>query len=282
MLKLGKAKHILSCDNAIFSRTLSSQKSPVDRKAIPSDDGLIDTPSLLSSVIDALDGLPTTPPSLYIDLEGVRLSRHGSVSILQLHVPPINRTYLIDIKTLDDKAFSTAGKDGLTLKTILESNTTPKVIFDVRSDSDALYSHFEVSLDGIHDLQLMELATRRSRKSLVSGLSRCIERDASLTIHERIAWNTTKETGIKLFAPERGGSYEVFNERPLSSELRLYCIKDVQLLPQLWMLYNSRMTPAWKTRVSEATKGRIAESQAAHFNGVGKHMAIAPSGWQYL
>jgi hypothetical protein len=45
-------------------------------------------------------------------------------------------------------AFSTAGTNGQTLKTILESETIPKVFFDVRNDSDALYSQ----RDGRDDL----------------------------------------------------------------------------------------------------------------------------------
>ena len=87
--------------------------------------------------MDALDGQPTTPPSLYIDLEGINLSRNGSISILQVFVSSSRRTYLVDIHTLRNKAFSTPGTNGCTLKDILESDVIPKVFFDVRNDSDA-------------------------------------------------------------------------------------------------------------------------------------------------
>jgi hypothetical protein len=46
---------------------------------------------------------------LYIDLEGIHLSPHTSVSILQLLISPEDRTFLLDIYMLGDKAFSTAG-----------------------------------------------------------------------------------------------------------------------------------------------------------------------------
>jgi exonuclease 3'-5' domain-containing protein 1 len=62
--------------------------------------GLIDTVSAITTLVDTLTKLPTSSPSLYIDLEGVYLSRHGSISILQLHIHPTNTTYLIDIHTL--------------------------------------------------------------------------------------------------------------------------------------------------------------------------------------
>jgi hypothetical protein len=94
-----------------------------------------DTCTAVADLIDTQADLPTSPPSLYVDVEGVHLSRHGSISILQFFVSPDNRTYLIDIHTLGDKAFSTARATSQTLKGILESDSIPKV-FDVRCDSD--------------------------------------------------------------------------------------------------------------------------------------------------
>jgi exonuclease 3'-5' domain-containing protein 1 len=240
---------------------------------------LVDTCTAVAELIDALVNLPTSPPSLYIDVEGVNLSRHGSISILQLLVSPDNQTYLIDIHTLGDKAFSTAGATGQTLKGILESDSIPKVFFDVRCDSDVLFRQFRINLAGIHDIQLMELATRNSSKRFINGLSKCIDRDLSLTTREKQAWEGVKEKGRSLFAPERGGSYEVFNARPLSNDMLLYCIQDVQFMPELWRHYDSRMTPDWAEKVQKATKERVDLSQTATFNGDGRHMARGPLGW---
>jgi exonuclease 3'-5' domain-containing protein 1 len=47
----------------------------------------------------------TSRPSQYIDLEGVSLSRQGTVSILQILVSPLSRTYLIHVHTLLSRAF---------------------------------------------------------------------------------------------------------------------------------------------------------------------------------
>ena len=49
---------------------------------------LIDTVEAIPAVISNLIDQPTTPPSIYIDLEGVKLSREGSISILQIHIAP--------------------------------------------------------------------------------------------------------------------------------------------------------------------------------------------------
>jgi exonuclease 3'-5' domain-containing protein 1 len=236
----------------------------------------IDSCDSLRNLIGILSGLPTEPPSLYLDLEGVDLSRHGTISILQIYVSPKDHTYLIDVYSLREETFLTTGIGGQTLKAILESSAIPKVFFDVRNDSDALYAHFGVKLAGVQDIQLMELATRRFSKRYVNGLSRCIERDAEMTAIEKQIWKSVKERGQKLFDPGRGGSYEVFNVRPLAGDITAYCIQDVRFMPKLWAGYSSKLTPQWATKVDKATKERVALSQSDTFNGKGGHMALGP------
>ncbi|KAJ5876398.1 uncharacterized protein N7529_001982 [Penicillium soppii] len=103
----------------------------------------VDTEAKLASLVGKLQDLPTNPPSLYIDLEGVNISRHGSISVLQIYVLPLDETYLVDIYTLKEKAFlQPAYNNDQTLLGILESPYISKVFFDVRNDSDALFKSF--------------------------------------------------------------------------------------------------------------------------------------------
>lgn len=57
-----------------------------------------------------------------------------------------------------------------------------------------LYSHFGIHLRGIENLQLMELATRTSRKKFVSGLAKWKELDRPLTTSERQIFSESKNT----------------------------------------------------------------------------------------
>jgi exonuclease 3'-5' domain-containing protein 1 len=250
--------------------------------ATPASSDLIDAATAMSALVDVLDGQPTSPPSLYIDLEGVNLSRHGSISILQVYVLPRRQAYLVDDHTLGETAFSAASPTtGRILKDILEAEDIPKVFFDVRNDSDALYSHFQISLAGIQDLQLMEASVREYPPKFVHGLAKCIgEAPDLLSPEEWTAWEAAKERGRDLFVPERGGSYAVFNERPLPEDIRLYCVQDVHLLPRLWEIYNKRLTPDWEGRVRDLSRDRVALSQSPEFNGQGRHMALAPPEWR--
>lgn len=242
--------------------------------------GLVDTVASVFHMLDVLHDLPTTPPSLYIDLEGENLSRHGSISLPQIFVLPNNFTYLVDVYRLQNEAFTTThGVHGNNLKAILESEAIPKVMFDVRADSDALYSHFQIELAGIQDLQLFELATRHFPKRFVNGLAKCIERDANLSWAEKSRWRMAKEKGRKLFAPELGGNYQVFNVRPLTEDIMTYCVQDVQFLPRLWSHYRLKLTPFWKAKIEKATRDRIALSKSHDFSAKGQHMALAPSDW---
>ncbi|KAI4711449.1 hypothetical protein J4E89_004014 [Alternaria sp. Ai002NY15] len=267
----------------------------------------ISTPEELSLVLATLDDLPVSPPSLYIDLEGAKLSRNGSIALLTLYVLPKETVYLIDIHTLGARAFSTpataatasvtaaldttpsttnptedAGKSSTTLKSILESTAIPKVFFDVRNDSDALFSHYAISLSCIHDIQLMELATttRGSREHLL-GLGKAINYNASrlnITPMQRQVCSAIKEAGVKLFAPERGGRYAVFEERPLSQAIKDYCVQDVVHMPGLWKLYGSRMAEGgfWWTMALEGAASRVEESHQAGYLPHGDHKRYGP------
>lgn len=147
---------------------------------------MVDSKDAASSSVDNMIDLSNKPPSIYLDLEGENLSRHGTLSIIQIYISTSNEVYLVDVHTLGNAAFVTPGsKSQSTLKQILESSEIQKAIFDVRHDSDALYSHFGVSVAGIQDIQLMELARRPSRQTYVCGLAKCIDLDAKLSPEQK-------------------------------------------------------------------------------------------------
>jgi exonuclease 3'-5' domain-containing protein 1 len=145
---------------------------------------IINTTEQIRNLVDWLifRHAPPVPdsPTLYIDLEGIDICREGSISILTMLIDtgiPISRAYLIDVHTLGAEAFETAGAKRTTLKVIFQNEKIPKVFFDVRNDSDALFAHFGVALQGVEDVQLMESATRKTTASMKfsSGLANCIE-----------------------------------------------------------------------------------------------------------
>jgi hypothetical protein len=100
----------------------------------------VDSVPALLSLIVTFTSLSVKPPSVYLNLDGIRLGRNGSISIISLYVAPTAKAYLIAVHGLSSTAFSTANSNSVSLKTILESTAIPKVAFDIRNDSDALFS----------------------------------------------------------------------------------------------------------------------------------------------
>ena len=237
---------------------------------------IVDTVISTINLLNYLENLPTDPPSLYLDLEGVRLSRHGSISIIQIFVLPLRHIFLIDIHILQNDAFCTPNLSGTTLKSVFESELVPKVFFDVRNDADALFAHFQIGMQGVRDIQLLEVATRSWSKDKVVGLAQCIERDAKLPAEAKKTWKATKDSGRALFGPEDSSSYEIFNIRPIRQEIVDYCANDVVHLPVLWNTYSIKLSKKWASRVQEETDRRVLTSQAISYDPHGRDKTLSP------
>ena len=248
---------------------------------------IINTTGQIGDLVDWLVFRHAQPeqysPTMYIDLEGVDLCREGSLSILTLMIDtgiPTRRVCLFDVHSLGVQAFNTAGAKKKTLKDILQDDKIPKVFFDVRNDSDALFAHHGVALQGVEDVQLMESARRKTTKSrkFMSGLAKCIE-DYVLPPLDRIdlaSWKAAKEKGERLFKAEHGGSYEIFNQRPIPEEIISYCVGDVMCLPSLRDRFWSGATIRWQDLVNEETQKRVVATQTSEYQPHGRDKTLAP------
>ncbi|KAF4547160.1 Hypothetical protein D9617_55g071540 [Elsinoe fawcettii] len=241
----------------------------------------LDSESAIKTFLNQLGQYRDEELRLYLDLEGNNLSRHGTLSLITVLLEITGDVYLVDVTTLGPSAFSTSDDNGRDLKAVLESSKVVKVFFDIRNDSDALYNLHNIGVDGIEDIQLMELASRTFDRRTVNGLARCIERDGTMTYQEKREWQEVKDRGKNLFDPARGGSYTVFDERPLSEDMKRYCVQDVAYMPILRETYRLKLCDAWWRRIAEETKTRVRMSQSHQFQGKGRHMALGPPGWRY-
>jgi exonuclease 3'-5' domain-containing protein 1 len=217
-------------------------------------------------------------PVIYIDLEGLNLCREGSVSILTLLIDLETlpkEVYLIDVHTLGKEAFDTAGVGETTLKDILQDEEILKVLFDVRNDSDALFSHFGIALQGVEDVQLMESATWETTGSrrYLNGLKKCVEKNmAGGSAEHRVKWLKDKNAGERLFEAD----HKVFNERPIPAPIIAYCEGDVRCLPQLRNGLVLGRSQQWHDLVLDETKKRVASTHAPDYQPHGKDRALAP------
>mmetsp|Transcript_23899 Transcript_23899/g.65115 ORF Transcript_23899/g.65115 Transcript_23899/m.65115 type:complete len:371 (-) Transcript_23899:15-1127(-) len=190
--------------------------------------------------------------SVAIDIEGVELGRHpGKVCIIQAVGLKSPLVYLFDVAALGADAFDAGG-----LQQLFGSSGVLKVFWDVRSDTDALLHNHGCEVKGAYDLQVLFQLKFWPQVPFLSGLKKAIGEFAKTKIpaSELARVERIKEAGIRLFAPELGGSYSVWEERPLKPELVTYCAADVKYLLQMKALWSSQKLD---DLVAEITAWRI-------------------------
>ena len=80
-----------------------------------------------------------------------------------------------------------------------------------------------------------------------------------------------------MFSPEKGGSYTIFDQRPLDPRMIEYCAQDVALMFQLEAEMRRKIQgKGWEQRILLGSANRVAESKSSSYSGQGRHRAIAP------
>ncbi|PKX88649.1 uncharacterized protein P174DRAFT_472333 [Aspergillus novofumigatus IBT 16806] len=94
-------------------------------------------------------------PPLYIHIGGERISRHLRLSLLTMFYCAGKASSVLTPRdtSLGSVVFFYTERASRTFQTRFL-----KVFFDARNDSNALYAHSKVELEGIRDVQLMERA----------------------------------------------------------------------------------------------------------------------------
>ncbi|ROV89869.1 hypothetical protein VPNG_10255 [Cytospora leucostoma] len=227
---------------------------------------------LVSSLTELRALLSSIPQNgtLYVDLEGNNLGRHGTITLISILVHPLKVTRLIDVLALGSLAFSTSAGDGRTLKSILEDPNLTKCFWDARTDADALWALYQVRLAGVIDIQLLENASRTRDKTFLCGLDKAIQYDLRMGYMERQRWMQTKDDIRKLL------STDVFSKRPLAAKTIQYCINDVEKLPDLRVVYMKKLTPAWLNKVEVETQRRLTVARSPGWTAQSKENARGP------
>ena len=204
-----------------------------------------------------------------VDFEGVDLCRNGELALVLLSDG--TTTWLVDITTMGQAAFE---DDGGRLRLLLESKDILKVGYDGRGDADALHHLHKTGLAQYYDVQIAACmrqdAEQGRRDPFVHGLGKAMASFLRGDYKRAGELQSIKLEGLALFAPNHGGSYSVWKERPLKPALVKYSAADVALLLE--------MKEAWKTYSPEVSNVAMAERRLARaVNG-----SSAPKGFHML
>jgi predicted RNA-binding protein YlqC (UPF0109 family) len=161
-------------------------------------------------VVTSLDELPkdfSFQEVIAVDVEGVDLGRNGKVSLIS--ICDNNMTFIFDVldKSNDDPLI-------LFLKSVLENECIVKVIHDCRMDSDALFFHFDIDMQNVHDTQCWH--------NLISKQKECNLND--MLVYYNKHPNVFRDAGKYMV------DHEFWAIRPLSDELKSWAVGDISLL----------------------------------------------------
>lgn len=204
---------------------------------------VIDTSAAAAAAMSALE-----PYDVFaVDLEGVELGRGGTIAIVQVYAPSSRAlrcimlalqvavqaedgacdVYIFDILQLGAEAFASG------LGAMLGSSRALKLMFDARSDADALWHGWRVLLKGVFDVQVAHVLAFASNCRNVPSLLSVIENSNCVSETERARARAAKTSGPTIGAD---GCYNsrVWLHRPLEASLLKYAAGDVAVLLPLY------------------------------------------------
>lgn len=174
-----------------------------------------------------------------VDLEGVQLSRTGTVELLQASCP--GNAYLFDVGgPLAKEVFEKGG-----LKDLLERPETLKVVHDCRHDADALWHLHKVRLGPVVDTQVA-FAELRAVRGRARGLPTSLR-----TVLRKYANVTDEDIALKMAVKgEMCAQVDYWAHRPLTKDMVDYAAFDVMHLVRAMLAMKRAMVAvdkdAWK------------------------------------
>lgn len=261
----------MACDSHIFMEDVGTargdgsseariQGAQVETSAMSQGVLLVDTIQTCALITSHL----MNHEELAMDVEGIDLCRTGSIALIQL-CSKSGQVMLFDIAAMGQAAFDAGG-----LRAVLESPHICKVVYDGRADADALYHRHRVQIHHAFDLQVQHaLRNSGSGDRYVKGLQKCLSDAGVVPLMERARLERLKEEGRRLFAPDHGGRYSVWMERPLRQALVDYAAADVKYLLPVKAMWSGSSSQA----VLRVTQARLQGAVNASVPAKGQHMS---------
>lgn len=107
---------------------------------------LVDIYTTLIAFLDSLNNVSTDLPLLYLNLEGNKLSKDGTLTLISTLMLSRNYIYIIDIQIFAEVVFNTTTSSSAIFKSVLELLDIPKAFFDVRNNSNVLFFYYSIAL----------------------------------------------------------------------------------------------------------------------------------------
>src|SRR3990167_5566491 len=210
---------------------------------VDSEDKLIHCLQVIITDLHCVQPTLSSKEPLFCDFECIKLGKYGELCLGQFATR--KHTFLIDFMQLRQNV-TAIEYENISIKTLLEAPDIIKVIFDPRRDSMALFFQYNIAMQGVICLQLLDVACRRKRGHevpYVRGLAKMLPpSDQSI-----------KQAGKNMFL----NNPYVWKERPLPDLLIKYSTLDVEELIPLYDKFKNQLNLYWINLVINASKERV-------------------------
>jgi hypothetical protein len=208
---------------------------------------LVDDISLLENAVENLSKYD----EIAFDCEGVDLSRNGALTLAcfcgcgGVEEEEETVVYMIDVLKIGQAKIFPQTSTGINLKTILESHSHLKIMFDSRSDSDALYHQFGVRLANVLDLQVFDQGCRIARGESPparSGSWVPYVKGMKAILKNYLSYEIQRELDLGGDAPH-SADQNVWGKRPLNEISLKYASDDVLIIKHMLKIMKDRQIP---------------------------------------
>lgn len=195
---------------------------------------LIDTEEGMVRSLEAL----SRHKEVAFDAEGVNLGRNGKLTVATfLGIDFEDTAYVVDVQLLGpDSVF---GKKAASFRSILEDPTITKATFDCRTDSDALFHQFNITLRGTLELQVLDQAVRIQQGTAPPKLCPYVVQGGIPFLQSMVAVATRllePDVVLRLGLGDNGPHKQdpnVWGKRPLTIKAVSYAANDVHTIKAL-------------------------------------------------
>ncbi|XP_052776793.1 uncharacterized protein LOC128214391 [Mya arenaria] len=192
----------------------------------PSDHQVVDNDDLRKNCLDSIKQAILREPILALDCKGEDLSRKGELQLVSIATQ--EKVYILDILKLKTSPFERGLRD------ILEDKHILKLMFDCREDSDVLFHQFHVKLDGVIDIQLLEVIKRPGDIEDTSS-RRCERHDEVVPLQSLYDCLVTYSISKVMVKKKKNFMQNhILGDRPLAEEHKENANRDVALLFHLF------------------------------------------------
>lgn len=172
---------------------------------------------------------------IYVSAKGKGFDQTNGVALLQIIF--LDQVFILDPCILGKQLFQVSAVDDptYTLQHVLQDPQRLKIGFDLRSLSSYLYQHFDISLRGVLDLQVLDAQRNSTAESpYLSSLNKAIFNANSGHTPKWIKQTVSdRAKKSRTYVAQKGGDPAALYKRPLPRKVIFYCAIDAILLPYL-------------------------------------------------